>query len=93
MLVWANVHGAYLLGQATILLVVALEGVKFLRRDLEPLPAASYRRLLTAGLLGLAFSLVNPNTYHAIDYLASPVPQARRSSTSNTSRPSTSSPG
>jgi tetratricopeptide (TPR) repeat protein len=36
------------------------------------MPEANYRSLLKAGLLGLAFSLVNPNTYHAIEYLKAP---------------------
>jgi len=76
MLLWANTHGAYLLGQATILLVLTLEAVKFLHPRLEPLPAATYRRLLAAGGLGLAFSFLNPNTYHAIEYLRAPAAAA-----------------
>jgi len=70
MLLWANTHGAFLLGQATLLLVAGLEGVKFLHPALAPLPLARYRGLLAACLLGLVFSCVNPNTYHAIEYLA-----------------------
>ncbi len=74
MLVWANVHGAHLLGQATILLFLATEGVASLSRLPGAAPPAARRRLLAAGLLGLAFSLLNPNTYHAVEYLRASAP-------------------
>jgi hypothetical protein len=69
MLLWANTHGAFLLGQVTIVLVLGCEGLKFFRQGLQPLPAVAYRRLLLVGALGLIFSFANPNTYHAIEYL------------------------
>jgi hypothetical protein len=38
MLVWANLHGGYLLGQVTIVLFMVLEGIKFLHPALGPMP-------------------------------------------------------
>jgi hypothetical protein len=66
MLLWANTHGGYILGQAVIALYMVMEGVKFLRPGmLSPLAPESYRKLLLAGAAGIACSFINPNTYNA----------------------------
>ena len=65
MLVWANVHGGFALGQAVILVCLAAEGAKFAHRSLRPVTGEAYRALLLAGGVGLAASLLNPNTYRA----------------------------
>jgi hypothetical protein len=72
MLLWANVHGGHALGQATLLLFVALEGVKFAHPFLRPVGFPRYRRLLIAAVSGLAASFVNPNTYHALQIAFTP---------------------
>ncbi|MBA4373423.1 MAG: hypothetical protein C0402_11260 [Thermodesulfovibrio sp.] len=64
MLLWANFHGGVILGQGVIVLVLLTEGIKFLHPLLSPAGKQEYRQLLTAGLVGLAASLINPNTYH-----------------------------
>ncbi|MBI5640221.1 MAG: hypothetical protein HZA17_07350 [Nitrospirae bacterium] len=64
MLGWANMHGGYLVGQAVIILFILVDGLKFLHPSLRPPAKNTYRRLVIAGVLGLIFSLVNPNTYH-----------------------------
>ena len=64
MLVWANMHGGYVAGAATIALYIACEGLKFAHPSLAPMGKADYKILLVAGVLGLVSCLVNPNTYH-----------------------------
>ncbi len=67
MLVWANMHGGSAIGQVLILLSLALEGVKFAHPFLRPMGWERYRGLLVTGTAGLAASLLNPNSYHAIE--------------------------
>lgn len=74
MIVWANLHGGFIAGQMLILAFLVLEGIKFLHPALGPLTREGYRRLLVAGLLGLAGSLCNPNTWHGLAFLATPTP-------------------
>jgi positive regulator of sigma E activity len=66
MAVWANVHGGFALGQATIIVYLVAEGTKFAHGSLRPIKREAYRALLVAGGAGLAASLLNPNTYHAV---------------------------
>jgi hypothetical protein len=66
MIAWANVHGGFILGQATIVVYLVAEGVKFAHRSLRPVTSEAYRALLISGCAGLVGSLVNPNTYHAL---------------------------
>ena len=67
MMVWANVHGGFILGQATIAIYLAAEGAKFAHRSLRPTTSTAFRALLISGCAGLAGSLVNPNAYHALE--------------------------
>ena len=67
MLVWANSHGGYLIGQVTIVLYVLMEGIKFTHPSLRPMKKEGYKRLLVTGFSGIVFSLINPNTYHALE--------------------------
>jgi len=69
MLVWSNSHGGYLVGQATIILIVGLEGIKQLSPRLKPLPPRRFRHLLTAGFCGILCSLANPNGYQALQFM------------------------
>ncbi len=67
MLLWANTHGGYILGQAIIALYMVMEGLKFLRPCmLQPLAPEAYRKLLLAGIAGIACSFINPNSYHGL---------------------------
>jgi len=72
MLLWSNLHGGYLVGQVTITLFIALEGLKFAHRALQPVRPVQYRRLLIAGIAGLVASCVNPNSYHALGMALGP---------------------
>ena len=69
MLVWSNAHGGYLVGQATILLIIFMESIKFLHVRFKPLSPASFRRLGIVCLCGLFTSLANPNTYKALLFM------------------------
>lgn len=66
MLVWANSHSGFILGQVTIVLYLISEGMKFVHPSLAPATGYGYRRLLAAGVAGILFSLINPNSYHAL---------------------------
>jgi hypothetical protein len=62
MLVWANLHGGHLLGQAAILVCLASEGLKLVAPRLgAPLPRPAFLRYAGTGLAALAASLLNPN--------------------------------
>ncbi len=63
MLVWANSHGGFVVGQGVILLYLVLEGAKRLHPRLDPMPPGRLRLLLAAGGAGLLASLANPNTW------------------------------
>ncbi len=64
MAVWANSHGAFIIGQGVICLYLAAEGIKFVHPSLGPLSRDRYRLLLGAGAAGILAAFLNPNTYH-----------------------------
>jgi hypothetical protein len=72
MTLWANCHGAFIVGQGVLMLYALLEGLKFARPSLEPLPPRRYRLLVAACAAGILAGLVNPNTYHV--YAAARLP-------------------
>jgi hypothetical protein len=55
---------------------LTLEGAKFAHGSLRPIKREAYRGLLVAGGAGLAASLLNPNTYHALGlaFVGGPAP-------------------
>ncbi|MBI5639839.1 MAG: hypothetical protein HZA17_05375 [Nitrospirae bacterium] len=63
MLIWANMHGGFILGQVTIVLSCLAEGLKFLLPALRPITREAFRNLLIAGIAGIIVSFVNPNAY------------------------------
>lgn len=65
MLLWANMHGGHLLGQALIVLHLVVEGIRFVHPALRPMPLRSYRLFALPALAALAVSFINPNTFHA----------------------------
>lgn len=69
MAVWANMHGGYVLGQLSILLFILMESIKKLHPSLRPLRPEVFRNVVIAGVCGIVFSLMNPNTYHALSQL------------------------
>ena len=61
MLVWANLHGGYFVGQLVLILVVIMEGIRFSHPALRPLSHTGYKRLVIAVSAALVCSLINPN--------------------------------
>jgi len=64
MMVWANMHPGFIVGQVTLIFYMIMEGIKFLHPSFRPIEKTAYKRLCLAALLGIIFSLLNPNIYH-----------------------------
>lgn len=69
MLVWANMHGGFFVGQATLLLFLVMEGVKFFHPALSPLEKRRYGGLGLIVLAGLTASFFNPNPLNSFKIL------------------------
>jgi len=69
MVVWANMHGGFLIGQAILIYCVIAEGIKLFHYSLGPLSAQKYRILLISSIAALIASFVNPNAINLIKYL------------------------
>lgn len=69
MLLWANMHGGFFVGQITLLLFLVLEGAKFFHPTLSPLSMQRYRGLGIIVLAGLAASFLNPNPINSFKVL------------------------
>ena len=66
MLAWANMHGGHVIGQGTIALYLALEGVKFAHPVLQPAGRERFRRLLIVGAAGLGASFIKPYAWYSL---------------------------
>jgi len=66
MLLWSNVHGGHLLGQAVLVIYVLAEALKFIRPGLKPMGKHQYLKFLIPCGLALLTSTINPNTYKAM---------------------------
>jgi hypothetical protein len=71
MILWANLHGAFVIGLGLIALFIGCEGV---RRLIEPgrpdaLTVPALRRLIIMFVLSLLATLVNPQGYKVYDYV------------------------
>jgi hypothetical protein len=69
MLIWSNMHGGFLIGQAILVYFCIAEGLKFCHRTLSPLSARSYKILLVSALVALLASFINPNAINLLGYL------------------------
>jgi hypothetical protein len=69
MIVWANMHGGFLIGQAILIYCVVAEGIKFCHRSLKPLSARNYRILVISSIAALLASCINPNAVNLFRYL------------------------
>jgi len=74
MLLWANMHAGFIVGQLVILLRIVAEGMRFITAPGRPAGKGRYRTLLLAGGSGILCSLINPNTYHVLPaFLTTPL--------------------
>jgi hypothetical protein len=71
MIVWANMHGGYLVGQLILLMVLGTEGFKFLHHSLRPMSRSGYIGLTCIVLAGLFCSFLNPNHLNGIKQIFS----------------------
>jgi len=69
MIIWANMHGGFLIGQATLIYFIIAEGIKFSRSSLTPLSVRSFRILLISSITALGASFINPNAIDMLNYL------------------------
>jgi hypothetical protein len=69
MLIWSNMHGGFLIGQAILIFCCIAEGIKFCHHSLSPLSVRSYRILLISLLAALMASFINPNAINLLKYL------------------------
>lgn len=70
MLVWANMHGGFILGQVILILFLICEGLKFLSPALSPLTKRNYQLLFISSLFALAVSFINPNPINSLKMVA-----------------------
>lgn len=68
MLLWANIHGGYIFGDAAIAVFCFFETVKyfFIRKSEVSLPPDKLLLLLAFGFISIVVSYINPNSYQAI---------------------------
>lgn len=71
MLLWANSHGGFLLGNILLLLILLAEGVKFVHPKLEPISGKEYLHLTLAITAAIAISVVNPNHIFSFEMVRS----------------------
>ncbi|MDQ7785932.1 MAG: hypothetical protein RDU20_23975, partial [Desulfomonilaceae bacterium] len=70
MLLWANLHGGFILGLAILFGYIVSEAVKFKLKRFGPiLPFRALKWLSATVIASVLLSLVNPNTYKVIPFL------------------------
>jgi hypothetical protein len=70
MLLWANLHGGFILGIVIILGYICTETLKYIsKRFGKALPAGRLKILAGIGLLSVIASLANPNGYNVLSVL------------------------
>jgi len=69
MVLWANMHGGFLIGQAILIYFMVAEGIKFLHSSLAPMSRKKYTLFLISLTTALAASCINPNAFNMIKYL------------------------
>lgn len=69
MMLWSNMHGGFVIGQAILIFCVVTEGIKFFHPSLLPLSAKEYRILLISSITALLASFINPNAINLIKYI------------------------
>jgi hypothetical protein len=69
-LLWANLHGSFVVGLALVWLVVAGETGKLVTRQVPALTWPALRRLVGVGLVSVAATLLNPEGWRLYVYVA-----------------------
>lgn len=61
MVLWANMHGGFLMGLFLLLYILLAETLKFIHPKLAPLPLCEYKKLAISAVCAILVSLLNPN--------------------------------
>lgn len=69
MILWSNMHGGYIIGQAVLIYLVFVEGFKFFFCAQQPLSFRAYRILCISAVAALLASFITPNAFNVIKYL------------------------
>ena len=70
MLLWANLHGGFILGMLVLIVYLFSENIKyFVKRFGSILPARSLKLLNIAGIIAVLASFINPNSYKVFPFL------------------------
>lgn len=73
MAVWANTHGAFVIGMGILVLFLLAESAKRLHPGLHPLPPERYRLVPGFCAAGLLASLLNPTSFLVIEMALRPL--------------------
>ncbi|MBI4691396.1 MAG: tetratricopeptide repeat protein, partial [Nitrospirae bacterium] len=66
MLLWANMHAGFIVGQGIILIYLLSEGLKFIHPSFNPMDRSSYVKFLIIGISAILAAFINPNAYSAV---------------------------
>ena len=69
MILWANMHGGFLLGLILLSCILLTETVKYIHPGLSPLPVRDYCTLCISISAAILISFVNPNHIHSIEMM------------------------
>ncbi|MFZ4856594.1 MAG: hypothetical protein ACOYL3_09380 [Desulfuromonadaceae bacterium] len=69
MLIWANMHGGFLLGLILLAFILLAETVKFIHPRLSPLSGREYVTLSIAVTAAILISIVNPNHIFSLEMM------------------------
>lgn len=71
MLLWANAHGGFLLGDILLVVVLLAEGGKFVHPKLEPVSGREYLNLAISVCCAVLVSMLNPNHIFSFEMVRS----------------------
>lgn len=71
MLLWANTHGGFLLGDILLLYILLAESFKFVHPGLEPVSRKEYAHLAISIGSAILVSLINPNHIYSFEAMTS----------------------
>lgn len=69
MLLWANMHGGFLLGQMLLVAILLAEALKFLDPRLSPLTGRQFSILALSIAGAILLSFINPNHLHGLQMM------------------------
>lgn len=69
MLLWANTHGGFLLGQILLAYILMAETLKFVHPALAPLPRKEYKTLAISICSAILIVIINPNHIYSFEMM------------------------